>query len=79
MRSPNVLLDWTLLLPTSASVPEILLNKEVMAQVKNQMDMIKDVEENKVISADADMEVVSYEKRRAKKKTKKNFNPVGTT
>jgi len=50
-----------------------------MAQVKNQMDMIKDVEENKVISADADMEVVSYEKRRAKKKTKKNFNPVGTT
>lgn len=42
-----------------------------MSQVKNQMDMIKDVEENKVVSADADMEVVSYEQRRARKKSKK--------
>ena len=50
-----------------------------MAQVKNQMDMIKDVEENKVISADADMEVVSYEKRRARKRPKKVLNLVGTT
>ena len=41
-----------------------------MAQVKNQMDMIKEVEENKIVSADADMEVVSYEKRRAKKRRK---------
>ncbi|MCL4353944.1 hypothetical protein M1349_00540 [Patescibacteria group bacterium] len=61
----------TIQLPTSATVPDILLNKEVMAQVKNQMDMIKDVEENKVVSADADMEVVSYEKRRARKKSRK--------
>jgi hypothetical protein len=38
-----------------------------MAQMKNQMDMIKDVEENKVVSADTDMEVVNYEQRELEK------------
>jgi len=35
-----------------------------MSQVKNQLEMIKDVEENKVLSDDSNMEVVTYETKR---------------
>jgi hypothetical protein len=52
-----------------------------MSQVKNQLEMIKDVEENKVVSDDSNMEVINYEAKRtvrSKNKGQKVHQPAAT-
>lgn len=49
-------------LRSSLDIPTIFFDKAIISQIKNQLELLKEVLANRLVSPDYAMEVVSYAK-----------------